>query len=180
MNEILIPWKKITLGLPKGRKYADDRDPTLEEIQKIIEYPDRRIKIYTMTSSGVRLGAWDHLRWEHIQPIRGKNNPNNGKDVVAAKIIVYSGEEGDEYFSFITPEAYYELEKWMDYRKGSGEMISGKSWVLRNIWNTKNGFKQGLASVPQKLKSSGVKKSDGRGTMDSNALKQIGAGQETS
>ena len=113
MNDILIPWKKITRGLPKGRKYADDRDPTLEEIQKIIEYPDRRIKniVYTMTSSGVRLGAWDHLRWEHIQPIRGKNNPNNGKDVVAAKIIVYSGEEGDEYFSFITPEAYYELEK---------------------------------------------------------------------
>jgi integrase len=160
MNDILIPWKKITRGLPKGRKYADDRAPTLEEIQKIIEYPDRRIKtiVYTMTSSGVRLGAWDYLRWEHIQPIRGRNNPNNGKDVVAAKIIVYSGEEGDEYFSFITPEAYYELEKWLDYRKGSGEMISGKMWVLRNIWNTKQGFKRGLVTEPEKLRSSGVKR----------------------
>ena len=71
MNDILIPWKKITRGLPKGRKYADDRAPSLEEIQKIIEYPDRRIKaiVYTMTSSGIRLGAWDYLRWEHIQPI---------------------------------------------------------------------------------------------------------------
>ena len=160
MNDILIPWKKITRGLPRGRKYADDRAPSLEEIQKIIEYPDRRIKaiVYTMTSSGIRLGAWDYLHWEHIQPIRGRKNDNNGKNVVAAKIIVYSGEEGDEYFSFITPEAYYELEKWLDYRKGSGEMISGKSWVLRNIWNTKQGFKRGLVTEPEKLRSSGVKR----------------------
>ena len=37
-------WKKITRGLPKGRKAADDRAPTIEEIRKIVEYPDRRIK----------------------------------------------------------------------------------------------------------------------------------------
>jgi integrase len=162
MNDILVPWKKITRGLPKGRKYADDRAPSLEEIQKIIEYPDRRIKaiVCTMTSSGIRLGAWDYLRWEHIQPIRRKinGNDNNGSDVIATKIIVYSGEEGDEYFSFITPEAFYELEKWMDYRKCAGENISGKSWVLRNVWNTKIGFKRGLVTEPEKLKSSGVKR----------------------
>ncbi|HKG31673.1 MAG TPA: hypothetical protein VKA91_10410, partial [Nitrososphaeraceae archaeon] len=43
MNDILISWKKLTRGLPKGRKWADDRAPTLEEIRKIVEYPDRRI-----------------------------------------------------------------------------------------------------------------------------------------
>jgi hypothetical protein len=43
MNDILIPWKKITRGLPRGRRYADDRAPTLEEIQRTAEYPDRRI-----------------------------------------------------------------------------------------------------------------------------------------
>lgn len=161
MNDILIPWKKITRGLPRGRKYADDRAPSLEEIQKIIEYPDRRIRaiVYTMTSSSIRLGAWDYLLWEHIRPIRGRQSlGNDGEDIVAAKILVYSGEEGDEYFSFITPEAYHELEKWMDYRKSSGENISGKSWVLRNVWNTKMGFKRGLAIEPKKLKSSGVKR----------------------
>jgi integrase len=160
MNDILVPWKKITRGLPKGRKYADDRAPSLEEIQRIIEYPDRRIKaiVYTMTSSGIRLGAWDYLRWEHIQPICRIKNDNNVKDVIAAKIIVYSGEEGDEYFSFITPEAFYELEKWMDYRKSAGEKIGRKSWVLRNVWNTKIGFKRGLVTEPEKLRSSGVKR----------------------
>jgi integrase len=59
MADIPIPWKKITRGLPRGKKYADDRIPTLEEIRKLVEYPDRRIKaiVYTMASSGIRVGA---------------------------------------------------------------------------------------------------------------------------
>jgi hypothetical protein len=44
MNDIVIPWKKITRGLPKGKKCADDRAPIIEERRKIVEYPDRRIK----------------------------------------------------------------------------------------------------------------------------------------
>jgi hypothetical protein len=71
MNDIAIPWKKITRGLPRGRKYSvDDRTPTLEEIRKLVAYPDRRIKsiVYNMTSSGIRLGAWEFLRWGDIEP----------------------------------------------------------------------------------------------------------------
>ena len=44
VTDVIIPWKKITQGLPQGKRYADDRAPTIEEICKIIEYPDRRIK----------------------------------------------------------------------------------------------------------------------------------------
>jgi hypothetical protein len=68
MADIQIPWKKITRGLPRGRRYADDRIPTIEELRKLLDYPDRRMKaiICTMTSSGIRLGAWDYLRWGHI------------------------------------------------------------------------------------------------------------------
>lgn len=32
--EVSIPWDKITRGLPRGRRYADDRAPTLDEIRK--------------------------------------------------------------------------------------------------------------------------------------------------
>ena len=153
MNEILIPWKKITRGLPRGRKYADDRAPTMEEIHRLIECPDRRIKaiVYTMCSSGIRLGAWDYLRWGHILPIKKEN------EVVAAKIRVYA-EDDEEYFSFITPEAYHELQKWICYRKDSGEIITDKSWVMRNIWDTKRGFMKGLITAAKKLKSAGVKR----------------------
>ena len=111
MSDIPISWKKITRGLPKVRRFADDRAPTLEEIRKMIEYPDRRMKaiVYTMASSGIRLGAWDYLRWKDIVPIE--------KDgcTISAKITVYGGTE-EEYFSFVTPEAYHELEKWINYR----------------------------------------------------------------
>jgi hypothetical protein len=154
MNDIFIPWKKITRGLPKGRKYAYDRAPTIEDIKRIIEYPDRRVKaiVFTMSSSGIRLGAWDYLRWKDIQPIK-----RNDGEIIAAKIIVYAEDE-EEYFSFITPEAYHELEKWMNYRRESGEAITGNSWVLRKMWNTKQGFKRGFVDSPKKLKSTGVKR----------------------
>jgi hypothetical protein len=44
MNDLAVPWKKLTRGLPKAKNYADDRVPTIEEIQKIISYPDWRLK----------------------------------------------------------------------------------------------------------------------------------------
>jgi integrase len=154
MSDIPIQWKKITRGLPKSRKYADDRAPTIEEIQNICEYPDRRIKaiIYTMASSGIRLGAWDYLQLKHIIPIE-----REGK-IVAAKIIVYAGDN-EEYFSFITPEAYFEIEKWIEYRKNCGENINENSWVMRQLWDTKKGYyHHGTIKNPEKLKSSGIKR----------------------
>ena len=59
MSDISLPWKKITRGLPNSRQTANDRAPTIEEIRKLVEYPDRRIKpiVYIMDSSGIRLDA---------------------------------------------------------------------------------------------------------------------------
>jgi integrase len=87
--EISLPWKRITRGMPKGRRYANDRIPTIEEIQRIVEYPDRRIKpiVYTMASSGIRLGAWSYLKWGHVLPIE-----RNG-EIVAATLRVYAEDE---------------------------------------------------------------------------------------
>lgn len=110
MSDIPIAWKKISRGLPRTRRYADDRAPSIEEIQRICEYPDRRIKaiVCTMASCGMRLGAWDYLRWGNIEPIIRQS------EIIAAKITIYARDD-EEYFSFITPEAYYHLEKWMDF-----------------------------------------------------------------
>jgi hypothetical protein len=116
MSDIPVMWKKITRGLPKTRRHADDRAPTIREIQQICEYPDRRMNaiICTMASSGIRLGAWDYLRWDHIKPIK-----RQGK-LAAAKIIVYAGDD-EEYFSLITPEAYYHLYL-EDAKRGSSSI----------------------------------------------------------
>lgn len=89
MNDLELSWKRIGRGLPRGRRYAADRTPTIQEIQKLVEYPDRRIKaiVFTMCSSGIRLGAWDYLRWDDITPITKDDK------IVAAKIVVYAGDE---------------------------------------------------------------------------------------
>lgn len=128
--DIPIPWKKLTRGMPKGRRYANDRTPTIEEIKKILSYPDRRIKpiIYTMSSSGIRLSAWDYLKWKHIVPV------SRGNQIVAARIVVY-GDDDDEYFSFISREAFEALDEWMVYRNQCGEPVTGESWLMRNLWD---------------------------------------------
>jgi hypothetical protein len=56
VTDVIIPWKKITRGLPrgKGKRYADDRSPTIEKICKIIEYPDRKNENILTLSSGYK------------------------------------------------------------------------------------------------------------------------------
>jgi hypothetical protein len=94
MADVSVPWEKITIGLRRGRRYSDDRAPTLEEIKKLCEYPDRRIKplVYTMVSSGIRVGAWDYLDWGNIRPIE-----QEGK-IVAGRMLVYADED-DSYIT---------------------------------------------------------------------------------
>jgi integrase len=154
MADVYIPWDKITRGLPKGRRYADDRAPTLEEIKKLCDYPDRRIKplVYIMVSSGIRVGAWDYLHWGNIRPIQ-----QNGK-IVAARMVVYAGEEDDSYLAFMTPLAYRELSEWMKYRSESGEIITDDSWVMRDLWDTQAKVSKGLVTIPKQLTSIGVKR----------------------
>jgi hypothetical protein len=152
----IINWKKITRGIPSGRKAANDRSPTIEELRKISEYPDRRIKpiIYVMASSGIRLGAWDYLQWKHVVPIT-----NDKQEVTAAKLLVYAGES-EQYYCFISPAAYTALKEWMNYRIGYGEKITGDSWLMRDLWQTTDmnyGAKFGVATYPKRLKSSGIK-----------------------
>jgi integrase len=114
MADFPIAWKKISRGLRRAKSYSDDRIPTIEEIKKLLEYPDRRIKaiIYTTASSGIRLGAWDYLKWKHVGPIQRGNADN---EVVAAKLVAYGGEK-EEYYGFIINEAYNAIKEWIDFR----------------------------------------------------------------
>lgn len=169
MNDLAmgINWKRISRGLPSVKKAAADRPPTLQEIRKLVEYPDRRIKplVYVMCSSGIRIGAWEYLQWKHVTPIsKGEyllwikqqqqqqqqrkeeqikpvEIEGNDETIIAAKLLVYAGEP-EEHYTFITAEAYHELKKWMDFRKSYGEVIieeEGKSPpVMRDIWQTSN------------------------------------------
>jgi integrase len=154
MNDITINWEKIRKGIPSGLHAAQDRIPTVEEITKLLAYPDRRLKpiVYTMISSGIRLGAWEYLKWKHILPLKDEKGT-----IVAAKIIVYAGED-EEYFAFISKDAYNELKNWMRYRENSGELIDENSWLMRDLWDTGVIQLRGFVTKPKKLASSGIKR----------------------
>jgi hypothetical protein len=130
MNRISIFWDIISHSIPKVKKHANDRIPTVEELKKLVEYPDRRIKpiVLLSVSSGIRVGAWDYMKWKHITPVKNEN-----RDITAAKLLVYPNEP-EEYFTFMTPEAYNAVKEWLDFRASFGEEITGESWILRNTW----------------------------------------------
>jgi hypothetical protein len=53
-----------------------------------------------MVSSGIRIGAWEYLRWKHIRPLDKNGQPldrdlsvREDGQIAAAKITVYGGEE---------------------------------------------------------------------------------------
>src|SRR5215211_450331 len=81
----IVNWKRITKGIPSGKSVANDRAPTREEIKKLVEYPDRRVKpiIYCMVSGGFRIGAWDYLKWKHITLLTGED-----REIIAAKMVI--------------------------------------------------------------------------------------------
>jgi len=177
MTDIPIPWKKIVRGLPRRTQSANDRAPNINEIKKLMDYPDRRIKpiIYTMVTSGIRIGAWDNLQWKHISPITNENG-----EVIAAKMDVYAGHP-EEYFCFVTNETYSSLREWMDFRASYGEKITGDSWIMRDLWQTTNinyGAKWGIAAYPKKLKSSGIKRIIERALWEQGLRKPLTKGEK--
>ena len=152
-NNIELNWKKISRRIPHGRSYADDRPPTKEEIIKILDYPDRRIRpaVLTMVSSGIRVGSWDWLTWGDIQPIE-----NDGQ-IVAASMRAYDTKARRYYTTFITPEAYSSLLEYRKYRNDQGEKVSDSSPILRDLFHPDRGGR-GSPHLPKRLKATGIKR----------------------
>lgn len=72
-------------------------------------------------------------------------------------MIVYAGDP-EEYYTFITPEAYRALADWMKFRKESGEDITPNSCVMRNLWEMKKGCIQHFVIIPKKARATSFKR----------------------
>ena len=44
MNDLTLSWKKISKGLPNRKMSGNDRALTIDEINKLVKYPDRAIQ----------------------------------------------------------------------------------------------------------------------------------------
>ena len=125
-----VNWAKIVKMMPRSRKVGSDRAPTVEEVRKMVDGGDLRMRciILLMCSSGVRVGAFDSLTWGDVEPIE-----REGK-VAAARLTVYRGEP-EEYQAFVTPECYQSLVEYRRRREAIGEAVAGGSPLIRDNWD---------------------------------------------
>ena len=126
--ETALNWEKLSKMMPKARKIGLDRAPTKEEIRKLLEYADVRLKalILLLCSSGIRIGSVEHLKWKHVKPVEYKGQK-------LAKLIVPVSKGGETYTTFITPEAYEALLEYRRMREAEGEEITPESPLIRVV-----------------------------------------------
>jgi len=127
MNDVYLNWKKIRRILPRARRYALDRIPTIDEIREIVHAADLRGKALTLlfVTSGVREGAIEYFQVQDYSVIE-----TEGK-IVAGRLIVYRGEP-EMHIVFITPEAVHALNKYIQFRKDHHEDIKLSSPLFRD------------------------------------------------
>lgn len=120
MNNIPLNKKKINMF--KGEFIKVDRAYTHDEIKKILDVSDLRMKSIRllMASSGMRIGATPLLKLRNIEK----------RDSVY-KITVYEGSN-EEYFTFYTPECASFLNAYLQFRSKNGEKLHNDSFLIRD------------------------------------------------
>jgi integrase len=113
MNDVVLNWKKIKKFINSEKTGNEingkDRGYTHEEIQKILEFSDQRLKtaFLVLASTGMRVGALQSIRIRDLEKIDN-----------LYKIVVYA-DDNEEYFVFTTPECAKEIDSYLEYRTRS-------------------------------------------------------------
>jgi integrase len=147
VNDINLNRKKIALYLPEQQKISDDRGYSTEEIAKMLEASDNRVRalILLLASTGVRIGSVADLKLKHLHMI-----PKYG----IYKIIVYAGYK-EEYFCFTTTEAANAIQTYLQFRERYGEKVTPESYLFREQFNLVDHFD---CKNPKKVQFGGLSK----------------------
>jgi len=121
MNDIALNKKKINMFKGEFKKVSD-RAYTHEEIKKILDISDLRMKsiVLLMASSGIRIGSIPLLKLKNLEKIDS-----------TYKITVYEGTN-DQYYTFCTPECTYFIDTYLEYRTQNGEILHKDSYLIRD------------------------------------------------
>lgn len=118
MNDIVINKTKLSKFKGEFKRVKKDRAYTHEEIGKLLQIADLRMKIciLLMACAGLRKGAICDLKFKNLQD---------------NKLTVYENAN-EEYFTFITPECLKYINEYKEYRKRCNEQITPESYLIRN------------------------------------------------
>ncbi len=124
INDFVLNWKKIKKFVHSEKTGNEtngkDRAYTHEEIHKILDFCDQRIRtaFLILASTGMRIGALQTLKIDDLEKMG---------DIY--KINVYSGKK-EEYIAFCTPQCAIEIDNYLEYRKRRAEKIIGDSYLI--------------------------------------------------
>jgi len=126
INDVILNISKINKFVPENRRVRNDRAFTHEEISKLLDAADERMKvvILILASSGVRLGSLSSLRIKHLQN---------------RKLLVYENDR-EEYFTFISSECQKAIDSYLDMRSRYGEKINNESFLIREQFDIRDPF----------------------------------------
>ncbi|MGB6462862.1 MAG: hypothetical protein WBF38_01380 [Nitrosotalea sp.] len=121
MNNLGLGWKRIYSTYPAIDNTNQGRGYTREEIKKLLEYSDgidTDFIILASSSGGLRVGAWNDVRWSDVFPIYRVNeeykidlSQNESGRIVCAAMRVYRGTT-EEYTALVSIEAWQKLEEY--------------------------------------------------------------------
>ena len=126
INDVILNTTKISRFMPEQRRVKKHRGYTREEISKMLEIADERMRvvILLLSSTGMRIGAIPSLRISNVDE---------------NKITVYENAK-EEYFIFITPECKNAIDSYIDMRSRYGEKINDNSFLIREQFDIRDKF----------------------------------------
>ena len=124
MNDVSLNKKKIKMFKGEFFKKSRDRAYTYQEIKKILDVSDLRMKIVVllMASTGCRVGSLPSLKLRNLEKIQNEN---------IYKITMYEGSN-EQYTTFCTPECASFIDAYLEYRQKNGEKLNGDSYLIRD------------------------------------------------
>jgi integrase len=119
-----VNWGYVNEFVPGAKKAGQDRAPTLEEVRRVVDVADLRMKclVLFLCSSGARIGSVQWLRWKDVEEVEVGGEK-------FAKLVIYRGEP-EEYVTFITPECHRYWQEYRRWRESIGEKVAPSSHVF--------------------------------------------------
>jgi len=133
MNDVMLNTNKINQYLPEFRKSKKDRAYRYEEIHRLMDVADERMRaiILILASSGMRVGAIPALKLRNLRRLDSYHS--------FYKIIVYEGYN-EEYVTFCTPECATAIDEYLRMREQYGEKLTPESFLIREQFDLRDPF----------------------------------------
>jgi integrase len=127
INDVTLNRRKLGKFLGPQQRQVKDRPYTLEEISRMLNVSDERMKVIVLllTSTGMRIGGLAGLKISSLQKI---------EEFQLYRVCVYENSV-EEYTCFTTPECASAIDFYLDMRTRCGERLQAESPLIRKGFN---------------------------------------------